>query len=60
MANIQSARFGDGKVREMQTLLRDERMSEREVDEALRITEEKLGALKGAVERRKGEKAKGK
>jgi hypothetical protein len=34
--------------------LREERMGEREVDEAIRITEEKLSALKGVVEKRKG------
>ncbi|KAK3701386.1 hypothetical protein LTR37_015484 [Vermiconidia calcicola] len=31
----------------------EERMSERQVDDAIRVTEERLGALKGAVGRRK-------
>ncbi|PSK45987.1 hypothetical protein B9Z65_4955 [Elsinoe australis] len=34
--------------------LKDEKMKEREVDEAIRITEERLGALKEAVGRKKG------
>lgn len=46
-------------AREMGKRLESEGMKEREVDDAIRVTEERLGALKGAVERekdRKGEK----
>lgn len=54
---MQAAKLGEQRKasagREMQKVLRDERMTEREVDEALRVTEEKLEALKGAVERKK-------
>nr|OQO29678.1 hypothetical protein B0A51_02583 [Rachicladosporium sp. CCFEE 5018] len=41
-------------VKEMGKRLKDEKMSEREVREAIRVTEERLGALKEAVERKKG------
>lgn len=55
--HMQAAKLGEQRKasagREMQKVLRDERMTEREVDEALRVTEEKLEALKGAVERKK-------
>ena len=58
--HVNNAKLGEQRKasagREMQKVLRDERMTEREVDEALRVTEEKLEALKGAVGRRKGEK----
>ena len=46
-------------AREMGKRLESEGMKGREVDDAIRVTEERLGALKGAVERekdRKGEK----
>jgi len=36
----------------------NEQMSDREVDEAIRVTEEKLSALKAAVVKKKGAKAK--
>ncbi|KAK4982452.1 hypothetical protein LTR50_007727 [Elasticomyces elasticus] len=44
----------DAAVRDMKRKLKDGRMSERQVDEAIRVTEERLGALKEAVQRRKG------
>jgi hypothetical protein len=45
--------------REMGRRLEGEGMRGRKVDDAIRVTEERLGALKGAVEREKG-KGKGK
>jgi hypothetical protein len=36
----------------------NEQMSDREVDEAIRVTEEKLSALKAAMEKKKGAKVK--
>lgn len=61
---IGAAKLGEQRKasaeREMQKVLRDESMTEREVDEALRVTEEKLEALKGAVGRKKGKKEGGK
>lgn len=42
-----------------QTYLRPETMQEREIDEAIRITEQRLGELRGAVERQR-ERARGK
>lgn len=38
--------------------LKDEKMEEREVDAAIRVTEEKLRVLKGAVEKKKAEARK--
>ena len=43
----------------MEDKMRDDRMSEREVDEAIRVTEEKLRLLKGVVDRRKAATAAG-
>lgn len=45
-------------AREMGRRLEDEGMRAREVDDAIRITEQRLEALKGAVERGKGAKGK--
>jgi hypothetical protein len=42
------------KEREMGRRLEGEGMRGRQVDDAIRVTEERLGALKGAVEREKG------
>lgn len=42
-------------ARVVQDRLRDEKMEEREVDAAIKATEEKLRILKSAVEKRKGE-----
>lgn len=42
-------------AREMGRRLESEGMRAREVDDAIRVTEERLSALKGAVERAKGE-----
>jgi hypothetical protein len=44
--------------RVLQEKIRDDRMSEREIREAIRVTEEKLRVLKGVVER-ETEKGKG-
>ena len=43
---------------DMAAKVSNEQMSDREVDEAIRVTEEKLSALKAAVDRKKGAKAK--
>ena len=43
--------------KEMERKLEGEKMSLRQVDEAIRVTEERLGALKEVVERKKGEGA---
>ncbi len=51
------------ETRIMQDKLKDERMEEREIDAAIRVTEEKLKVLKATVEKRKaaeGKKAKSK
>jgi hypothetical protein len=45
-------------AKEMGRRLESEGMKARQVDDAIRITEERLGALKGAVEREKERKAK--
>lgn len=45
-------------AKEMGRRLESEGMRGRQVDDAIRITEERLGALKGAVEREKERKAK--
>jgi hypothetical protein len=45
-------------AREMGRRLKSEGMRGREVDDAIRITEERLGALKAAVEREKGNGSK--
>lgn len=45
-------------AREMGRRLESEGMRGREVDDAIRITEERLGALKAAVEREKGKGGK--
>lgn len=42
--------------KEMGRRLESEGMKGRQVDDAIRVTEERLGALKGAVEREKGRK----
>lgn len=42
-------------AREMGRRLESEGMRAREVDDAIRVTEERLKALKGAVERGRGE-----
>lgn len=46
----------------IQDKIKDEKMDEREIDAAIRVTEEKLRVLKASVEKRKGkaEKAKSK
>lgn len=46
--------------KEMEMRLAEGRMGEREVDEAIRVTEERLEALKGVVGRRKAGRADGK
>jgi len=43
---------------DMAAKVNNEQMSDREVDEAIRVTEEKLSALKATVNRKKGAKAK--
>ncbi|WPH03013.1 Hypothetical protein R9X50_00588700 [Acrodontium crateriforme] len=43
-------------VRNMGKKLEDERMSERQMDEAIRVTEERLATLKDAVKRKSGPK----
>ena len=43
-----------GEGRGVRARLAEERMGEREVDEAIRVTEERLAVLKGVVGRRKG------
>lgn len=43
-------------ARSMGKKLEDERMTDRQVDEAIRTTEEKLAALKAAVERKNKER----
>ncbi|KAK4546674.1 hypothetical protein LTR36_001892 [Oleoguttula mirabilis] len=43
-------------ARSMAKKLGDERMNERQIDDAIRVTEERLGALKDAVARKKGGK----
>lgn len=47
------------KGRGLRAKLADERMAEREIDEAIRTTEERLKVLKGVVERKKDGRAKG-
>jgi len=42
-----------GERKNMEDKLREERMEERELDAAIRVTEEKLGILKGVVEKKK-------
>lgn len=43
-------------LRSMGKRVEDERMNERQIDDAIRVTEERLSALKAAVERKKGKR----
>jgi hypothetical protein len=43
------------EAQDMAERLKDERMEEREMDHAIRVTEEKLKVLKKTVEKRKAE-----
>ncbi|KAK5001355.1 hypothetical protein LTR60_007404, partial [Cryomyces antarcticus] len=57
LEDVQAGGF-DGKkkaktVKTFEGMLESERMSERQIDDAIRVTEERLGALKEAVEKRK-------
>ncbi|KAI9825077.1 MAG: hypothetical protein M1832_001397 [Thelocarpon impressellum] len=47
-----------GKDRDLEARLADEKMDAREVDDAIRVTQERLDALRAVVERRKRDKAK--
>jgi hypothetical protein len=60
---------GDGEQKDRQKVLaarnmgkkvEEDRMSERQMDDAIRVTEERLSVLKDAVARKKGGKGKGK
>ena len=60
---------GDGQQKDRQKVLAarsmgkkvsEDRMSERQMDDAIRVTEERLSVLKDAVARKKGGKGKGK
>ena len=46
---------GGGERKGMEERLRDERMEKRELDTAIRVTEEKLKVLKGVVEKKKSD-----
>lgn len=50
------------EARTMQDKLKDERMEDREIDDAIRVTEEKLKVLKATMDKRKaaGSKSKSK
>jgi hypothetical protein len=47
-----------GEERAVKDKLKDERMAAREVDHAIKVTEERLRVLKGVVEKEKGKKTK--
>lgn len=46
------------EARTMQDKLKDEKMDDREIDAAIRVTEEKLKVLKATVEKRKAAEGK--
>ena len=48
------------EARTMQDKLKDERMEDREIDDAIRVTEEKLRVLKATMEKRKAANGKSK
>lgn len=52
MDHLRDAAVGEERV--VKDKLRDERMAAREVDHAIRVTEERLRVLKGVVEKEKG------
>lgn len=53
MERLRQASKNPGGMKNMEDKLRDERMEERELDAAIRVTEEKLKVLKGVVEKKK-------
>lgn len=53
MERLRQASKNPGEMKNMEDKLRDERMEERELDAAIRVTEEKLKVLKGVVEKKK-------
>jgi hypothetical protein len=53
MERLREASRNPGERKHMEDKLRDERMEERELDAAIRVTEEKLKVLKGVVEKKK-------
>jgi len=48
--------LGSMEARSVEERIREERMDERQLREAIRVTEERLGVLKGVVERRAGKR----
>ena len=54
MERLREATRNPGERKNLEDKLRDEKMEERELDSAIRVTEEKLKVLKGGVEK-KGE-----
>jgi hypothetical protein len=53
MQRLTEASKNSGESKNMEEKLRDERMEERELDAAIRVTEDKLKVLKGVVEKKK-------
>ncbi|KAG0650563.1 hypothetical protein D0Z07_3195 [Hyphodiscus hymeniophilus] len=54
MERLREASRNTGERRNVEDKLKDEKMEERELDAAIRVTEEKLKVLKGVVEKKKG------